>query len=327
MQAKDEATKQQYRRETASMSNLRLCFPSMEGQVNCMHSKLMLLSHLTHLRVAVPTANLVPYDWGESGDMENMVFLIDLPRLSNGKSTAPEDLTFFGRELIYFLETMGLERSIINSIYNFDFAATKDLAFVHTIGGAHAGEDGSWKRTGYCGLGRAVRELGLATEKVLKIDFVTSSVGSLNIDFLAMLYLAAQGDDGSTEYQWRNPGAAKGRSKQSKVAPNGAETAQEKLKDHIRENFHVYFPTHETVKSSTAGGAGTICFQSKWYNSPVFPRQAMRDCKSTRNGLLMHNKVKRKTRLSFLRSLFTADHLCTPQRRGRINIVGLHRFG
>ena len=67
MQAKDQATQQQYLRETAAMSSLRLCFPSMEGQINCMHSKLMLLSHPTHLRVVVPTANLVSYDWGETG--------------------------------------------------------------------------------------------------------------------------------------------------------------------------------------------------------------------------------------------------------------------
>ena len=69
MQANDQATQQQYRRETAAMSKLRLCFPSMEGQINCMHSKLMLLSHPNHLRVAVPTANLVSYDWGETGQV------------------------------------------------------------------------------------------------------------------------------------------------------------------------------------------------------------------------------------------------------------------
>ena len=67
MQAKDQATQQQYRRETTTMPNIRLCFPSMEGQISCMHSKLMLLSHPNHLRVAVPTANLVSYDWGETG--------------------------------------------------------------------------------------------------------------------------------------------------------------------------------------------------------------------------------------------------------------------
>lgn len=66
MQAKDEATKTQYRKETAYMGgNLRLCFPSMEGQINCMHSKLMLLSYENFLRVVVPTANLVNYDWGK----------------------------------------------------------------------------------------------------------------------------------------------------------------------------------------------------------------------------------------------------------------------
>ena len=287
MQAKDEATKQQYRRETASMSNLRLCFPSMEGQVNCMHSKLMLLAHPGYLRVAVPTANLVTYDWGESGEMENMVFLIDLPRLPGSQRTTKEELTFFGRELIYFLEAMGLERSIIESVYCFDFTATKDIAFVHTIGGTHSGEGDPWRRTGYCGLGRAIDELQLATNETLHIDFVTSSVGSLNIDFLASFYLAAQGDDGYMEYQRRNPATGKARSKTNQVSTN-----QKKLEDKVREKFRIYFPTHDTVKSSKAGFAGTICFQSKWYNSPAFPRQALRDCKSTRAGLLMHNKVR-----------------------------------
>ncbi len=298
MQAKDEATKQQYRRETASMSNLRLCFPSMEGQVNCMHSKLMLLSHPGYLRVAVPTANLVTYDWGESGDMENMVFLIDLPRLPGSQRTTKEDLTFFGRELIYFLEAMGLERSIVESLYNFDFRATKDIAFVHTIGGTHAGEGEPWRRTGYCGLGRAIGELQLATNGALHIDFVTSSVGSLNIDFLTTLYLAAQGDDGYKEYQRRNLVTGKARSKAGTAITNEARTDQGKLQEEVRENFRIYFSTHDTVKSSKAGFAGTICFQSKWYNSPTFPRQALRDCKSTRAGLLMHNKVRHW--LSFL---------------------------
>ena len=55
------------------MTNLRLCFPPMEPQVNCMHSKLMLLFHKTYLRVVVPTANLTPFDWGEMGGvMENV---------------------------------------------------------------------------------------------------------------------------------------------------------------------------------------------------------------------------------------------------------------
>ena len=295
MQAKEQPTKEQYRRETADMRNLRLCFPPMEGQVNCMHSKLMLLSYPAYLRVVVPTANLVPYDWGESGDMENSVFLVDLPRHPPGKRVASQDLNPFGRELMYFCKAMGLEHSILESISNFDFTATNDLAFVHTIGGAHFRE--SSFRTGYCGLGKAVRELKLDTDTALEINFVTSSVGSLNTDFLMMLYLAAQGDDGTTEYSWRNPDVGRSKSTMPKGGVEKANAKRQRVKDEVLNNFRIYFPTRDTVKDSTAGYAGTICFQSKWFNAPTFPRQALRDCKSTRRGLLMHNKVRLLLRL------------------------------
>jgi len=289
MQAKDESTKQQYRRETASMPNLRLCFPSMEGQVNCMHSKLMLLAHPSYLRVAVPTANLVPYDWGESGAIENTVFLIDLPRHRKGHEALAEDLTFFCKELVYFCEAMGLQPEIVNSLYDFDFSATKDIAFVHTIGGAHTGE--AWRRSGYCGLGRAVRQLGLATEQQLQMDFITSSIGAIDIDFLSMLYLAAQGDDGLREYGWRTHRSTK--AGKGKKATSEDATTQQELAKNIEQNFRLYFPSRDTVLASRGGVScgGPICFSSRWYNAPSFPQQILRDCKSTRQGLLMHNKV------------------------------------
>lgn len=292
MQAKEESTKRQYEQETSTMANLRLCFPPMEGQTSCMHSKLMLLSHRSYLRVVVPTANLVPYDWGETGVMENMVFLIDLPRLPNEHTQIKqEDLTPFATELVYFLESMKLEKTIVRSIYNFDFSKTKDLAFVHSIGGTHGGQEELWRRTGFCGLGKAVQELGLATDRALLVDFVTSSVGSLNIDFLSTLYLAAQGDDGLTEYGWRNsrPDRAKGIQGEHRQT----KAVQTEIQEQIEDGFRIYFPTHDTVAASAGGtlSGGTICFQSKWYSSSTFPRNLLRDCKSRRAGLLMHNKV------------------------------------
>ena len=301
MQAKEEATKQQYRNETATMPNLRLCFPSMEGQVNCMHSKLMLLAHPSYLRVAVPTANLVPYDWGESGVMENTIFLVDLPRHSKGHRTPAKDLTFFCKELIYFCEAMGLQPEIVNSIYDFDFSATKDIAFVHTIGGAHTGE--AWRRTGYCGLGRAVRYIGLGTEQHLNMDFITSSIGAINIDFLTVLYLAAQGDDGLTEYGWRTTRSTK-TGKGKKSTDEDASVKQELVK-RIEQNFRLYFPSRDTVLASRGGVGcgGPICFSSKWYNAPSFPQPILRDCKSTRQGLLMHNKVSHSSEMRRLQLL------------------------
>lgn len=37
-----------------------------------MHSKLQLLKYPSYLRLVIPTGNLVSYDWGETGVMENV---------------------------------------------------------------------------------------------------------------------------------------------------------------------------------------------------------------------------------------------------------------
>ena len=71
------------------------------------------------------------------------VFLIDLPRLDEvvGEQGNDEEvkkqLTFFGKELLYFLEAMGLDRDVIKGVLKFDFAATQGLAFVHSMSVSH----------------------------------------------------------------------------------------------------------------------------------------------------------------------------------------------
>lgn len=72
MSAKEESLRQTLLNDTRDTKNLKLCFPPMDGQSNCMHSKLMLLFHAEYLRIAVPTANLTSVDWGESNLMENV---------------------------------------------------------------------------------------------------------------------------------------------------------------------------------------------------------------------------------------------------------------
>jgi Tyrosyl-DNA phosphodiesterase len=112
-------------------AGIHMCFPPMEGEVHCMHSKLMLLSYPDSMRIVVPSANLVPYDWGETGIMENSVFLIDLPRLEEPSSR--DDLTYFGKELLYFLERSKMPDFVIRGILNFDFSATENIGFVHSV--------------------------------------------------------------------------------------------------------------------------------------------------------------------------------------------------
>lgn len=280
MQAKEQALKDEMLDQTKDMQNfLRLCFPSMEGLINCMHSKLMLLFHPEKLRIAIPTANLLEFDWGESGVMENSVWLIDLPRLP--KKTTANDLTDFGKELMFFTEKQGVPQDARDGLLTFDFSATKNMAFVHTVGGMLYGDEA--QRTGLPGLSQAVRRLNLVTsEDDLDIDFAASSMGSLKDEFLKNVHAAASGLD-----MIERAGAAN-----SKAKSNFFQAKRPNADNHsIRDRIRLYFPTHETVTSSTAGGAGTICLSRKWFEDMTFPRRCFRDYISTRPGMLSHNKI------------------------------------
>ncbi|KAJ5368241.1 uncharacterized protein N7496_008001 [Penicillium cataractarum] len=284
MGAKEEATRSQYRRETASMRTLDLCFPPMEPQVNNMHSKLILLYHPGYLRVAVPTANLTQADWGENGLMENTIFLIDLPRIELGVKIEKSN-TSFKEELIYFLKASGLRSDAIKALDEFDFSKTARYAFVHTIGGSRTGE--SWKRSGYCGLGRAVTQLGLQPSGPINIAYVASSIGSLTDEFLRAIYLAAKGDDGLTDYKLRN-------TRDSSAKTNDLQRREMiQLGQEWQNRFNVYFPSDQTVRLAHVNPdhtAGTVCFSSRWWLGAKFPRGILKDCESER-GVLMHNKL------------------------------------
>ncbi|PWY80966.1 phospholipase D/nuclease [Aspergillus sclerotioniger CBS 115572] len=286
MQAEDDAKKRQYESETAYMPNLRLCFPPMDGQVNCMHSKLMLLFHPGYLRIVIPTANLVPFDWGEEkGVMENTVFLIDLPEKRNTLFDGQPKTSFY-EELVYFLEASTLHDNIVAKLDGFDFSKTSKFAFVHSIGGTHTRS--RWKRTGYCGLGSAIEKLGLRTSSPINVDFVSSSLGAITDELLRTIYLASQGDNGLTDFTLRTAKKFPAPRRDDSSVTIKKETAAE-----WKDRFRIYFPSQATVNSSKGGSgyAGTVCFQSKWFESVKFPRHVLRDCKSQREGLLMHNKI------------------------------------
>ncbi|KAK3322337.1 tyrosyl-DNA phosphodiesterase-domain-containing protein [Apodospora peruviana] len=273
--AADEAQKAEME-ANVPRERIRFCFPPMQGPIGNMHSKLMLLKYEGYLRVVVPTGNLMPYDWGDTGVMENMAFIIDLPKLNQSAACAEKKkLTAFGEDLSYFLNAQGLDDRLVDSLRNYDFSETERYAFVHTIGGSH-GEENAWRRTGYCGLGRGVADLGLASRGPIEVDVVCASLGAVNDSLLTALHYACQGDSGLKEYEART-------AKRKVVGDSVA------VKSHTR----VYFPSQETVTRSRGGrnAGGTICFQSRWHQASTFPQHVLRDCKSTRTGLLMHSKM------------------------------------
>lgn len=186
--------------------------------------------------------------------------MIDLPRRAD---ETPQDHTPFLHELTYFLRAQGLD-SVIKGISKFDFSNTKHLAFVHSIPGEHYGD--TMQTTGYLGLNKAVRELGLQTDSSsLNIDYASASLGALDDGFLQKFLQAASG--GSMEAT--------------------------KSSENLEEQFRIYFPTHQTVAKSIGGtnGGGTISLQPKFYNASKFPKALMRDHQSTRKGMLSHSKL------------------------------------
>ncbi len=247
-----------------------------------MHSKLMLLFHPDKLRVAIPTANLLNFDWGETGVMENSVFMIDLPRLPDGSNVDATERNAFCNELLYFLEKQDLDEDIMTGVLNFDFSATDGMAFVHTFGGTNLGDDAG--RTGLSGLARAVRQLKLQSDSRLEIDFASSSAGALNDDQLRNMHAAARGVD---MIQRANGATSKAKLDFFKPAATKSASSEVSIGDKVR----IYFPTYETVRASRAGAAGTICFSRKWWEEMKFPRNSFRDYQSTRSGLLSHNKI------------------------------------
>lgn len=255
-------------------SNVRFCFPYVTPMTN-MHSKLQVLKYDGYLRVVVPTGNFVPYDWGETGAIENTVFMIDLPRLPAEVDREATQTSFLD-DLSYFLTAQNVDQSLVKSLGGYDFSKTARYGFVHTICGSHTGD--AWERTGYCGLGRAVKKLGWAADSPVQVDYMCSSIGSVGDDILNALYYACQGDTGLKEYEART-----NKSKKGKPVPE----------PDWRNKLRVYFPSNQTVMNSRGGApsAGTICFQRNWWDSPKFPREILRDYENVRAGVLTHSKL------------------------------------
>ncbi|KAK4146998.1 tyrosyl-DNA phosphodiesterase-domain-containing protein [Dichotomopilus funicola] len=270
--AANEAQKEEMRSNVPS-NRIRFCFPPMYG-MGAMHSKLMLLKYDTYMRIVIPTGNLMSYDWGETGTMENMVFLIDLPKLGPGKQF---ESTSFSRDLNTFLRAQGLEGNLIDSLRNYDFSETAPYHFVHTIAGTHA----DWCHTGYPAFGHQISSLVRLGNDPIEIDYVCASLGNLKYNFLVSMYYACAGDP-QLGYEALT---ASNKSKRKALF----EEAKYKVDEHMR----VFFPSRETVVQSKGGedGAGTICFQRRWWDAKTFPKRVLRDCKSVRPGVLMHSKI------------------------------------
>lgn len=294
--------KYQEHRDHAAASNwgknVRIAFPPMaRGPYTCMHSKLMLLFYEDSMRVAIPSANLLGFDWGETGVMENSVFIIDLPRLPEEHQGANNTtlVTPFARELLKFVTASKLDdavqatKPVTEGLHKFDWRATSHLAFIHTIGLTF--HSAATRSTGLNQLSRSIRELSLSTSpnEPMQVDYSASSIGALTTEKVEAMFRALRGIDQSV------PTATK-----PKTPSTAAESAP------LESRFRIHYPSHSYVVDTSKGGpenAGTQ-FMTPGWQRPSFPISLLRDFESTRPGCLSHNKfiVVRTARAAFVYS-------------------------
>ncbi|KAG5520235.1 hypothetical protein PMAC_001313 [Pneumocystis sp. 'macacae'] len=261
-QAKSDKEKQAINGLYLCFPNVSVIFPSMKG-ANCMHCKLQLLFYTTYLRIVIPSANLVDYDWGETGVMENSMYIHDFPRR---ESVFTEFSTDFERDLFHYCKAKDYPDHILKKMQYYDFTMSKNIHFVHSIPSS-ALNIVNLKNTGYLSLARAVQRLGKATKNDIEINIMTSSLGLLKSTFMANIYRALKGNQTITSYNMDS----------------------ESWKNSIK----VHFPSMNTVLSSKGGkeSAGTICFQKRFWEHSEFPKSILYDTKSMHRGCLMHHKI------------------------------------
>ena len=273
MHSKHDEDKVLWRQQAAELSpGIRLCFPELpKGPRGVMHSKVMLLFHPSKLRVVIPSANLMPHDWGETGTMENVLFLIDLPRLPTEKYGDENDtITPFALDLVEYLEAQGLDQDVRDGVLKFDFSRTGHLAFVATVAGTHI--ESAAKTTGLPALANAIKSLDLATSpgEPFELDYAASSIGLITSRLFPDLFHAFRG-----------------------VVATGASTSPLPSAN-SNQHFRIHFPSDATVKSSLGGpaGAGTLFFAPQKTDLQTAPLiRSFRDSQSKRKGVLSHAKM------------------------------------
>lgn len=305
--------------------------PELVGGKGCMHVKLLLLFYNTgRLRVVIPTANMVSYEWR---DIENSVWLQDIPpRTKSASDQTPSGASTglagrlgsqFAERLERVLERLNVAPVLKRHSTRMEEDEGKQLPLksldelhtgwdwsrvsvhlVSSIAGRHTG----WpavSQMGHVALMKVIREMGAADERV-KLECQTSSIGNYAI-------------------QWTNEfmRSAKGLSPDSQPAPNVSK--MRRVKTPHPTGFTVVYPSLRTVDESVLGRTGPIpisCRRKQW-EWPTAPREHFADSNSKRGKILLHSKMilgllddSRTTSRKLKGWLYVGSHNFTPSAWG-----------
>ncbi|KAF9258761.1 phospholipase D/nuclease [Marasmius fiardii PR-910] len=260
--------------------------PFLPGGHGCMHMKIFYKTG--RLRVAITTANLVPFDWK---DIENAAWVQDLHSLDTPSKFDIKNTASFQYVMKRVLDNLNVRPALATLLRQghptLPIQSTQELCvkwdwskvrvhLVPSIAGKHEGWP-SVVMTGHPRLMKAVMDLGLRTGKGLKakelqVEYQGSSIGTYSTQWINEWFWSARGE--SAEAWLDEP-----RRKREKYPyPSG---------------MQILFPSKATVDSSQYGerGGGTnFCTRTQWEGTK-FPRHLFRDSKSKAGPTLMHTKT------------------------------------
>ncbi|KAL1732021.1 hypothetical protein EV714DRAFT_248198 [Schizophyllum commune] len=258
--------------------------PFLRNGYGCMHMKLFYKTG--RLRVYIPTANLVQYDYR---DIENFAWLQDIPRRPFHKAEPkpnPEDFPSIMQRVLEALNIRpALQAMIMQDHPNLPLQSIQDLrrlwdwslVKVHLVASLHGKHEG-WPavlQVGHPRLMKAVRNMGLAVDresgKEVEVECQGSSIGRCTSVWINEMYGSMRGQSAR---EWLD--ATKERREATPLPP-----------------VKIVYPTKATVHATAWGvnGGGTIFCRRATWEAKNFPRQLFHDSKSTGGPVLMHTKM------------------------------------
>ena len=184
--------------------------------------------------MAIPTANLIAYDWSE---IENSVYVQDFHHHS---PSTTRSATCFGSTLAHVLERLGMPREHWAPILAQTDFAPADLRtrLVVSLPGSHLEGSADGDRYGHVALARTLRELNATPneDEDVELECQGSSIGAYTREWLAEFYRSACG----------LAPAAIG----LKAIFGGASSSRSRDPS---PRIRIIYPTLDTVKSSVLG--------------------------------------------------------------------------
>ncbi|KAJ3301825.1 hypothetical protein HDV03_000292 [Kappamyces sp. JEL0829] len=239
---------------------LTFIFPPLKGEYGCMHIKLMIMIYDTHVRVVVPSANLIDYDWSK---IENILFYQDFRRLGSQRDQSLQ--CPFWSELSSLLGIMKIPPRLIELLGTFDYSTARGRLVVSRPGHSQPLDPQKYGQLAIKSLVQRMQWPSLPSPYIYcqvgcALLIQSSSLGSLSQSWL---------DQFASSLSGLNP------SQPSKAT------------------IHICYPRRATVEESTHGpqGGGTLFFSQAYWEKPDFPRHSIFDCKSVCKGSLMHSKI------------------------------------